>query len=155
MKEARAWGGWALDRDTARLLARTLDRRQPKLAVEAGSGMSTDLLTLYCDEVLTLEHDPQYAHPHATLCELVDGWYDIELPDEIDFVLLDGPPMSEGREEGLPRLWPHLADNFELWMDDADRTHEEEAVTDWLARFDIWVEYVPTSKGLFIIRRLP
>jgi hypothetical protein len=147
---------WMLSRDTCQLLVERLQTLRPKVAVEFGSGFSTALIALYSDRLVSLEHSAAHAAPWpcVTVCKLRDGRYQTPLPDGVEFALIDGPPAHKyGRDETFPQLWPHLADRFEVWLDDYDRDHEQQIVADWQTRFPITVERVGSVKGLAIIRR--
>lgn len=147
--------GWTLPLDTSRLLVERLRELRPALTVECGSGASTVVMSLWSDRHIALDHDPQYAAPWppVRICEIVDGWYQTDLPDGIQFALIDGPPGKIGRHNTFPNLWAHLADEFEVWVDDADRPKERAAIVDWQRRFPIDVQRVKTERGLAIIRR--
>ena len=150
------FSGSMLGRDTCLLLVDRLRVMRPKVAVEFGSGFSTSLIALYADETLSLDHSTKHAAkwPCVRICKAVDGTYDTDLPDGIEFVLIDGPIARRvGRHNTFPHLWPHLADEFEVWLDDANRDHEQAAIAAWQARFPITVEHVETVKGLAVIRR--
>lgn len=55
------------------------------------------------------------------------------MPDEIDFALVDGPPEGAGgRRQIIDDLWLTLAENGEVWLDDADRSGESAAINGWL-----------------------
>jgi predicted O-methyltransferase YrrM len=163
------WGGWTLGVPGARLIADALDSRQPICILEAGSGSSTAVFGEYARRtpqarVISLESDAVYFQ--ATKRMLVerglDGWVDLRmaalrvyplrnrdflwyenlgLPEGIDFVLVDGPPghVSSGRIAAMTALWPMLAPDFELWLDDAQRSRESNALRQW-AEFGVQVE---------------
>lgn len=133
---------------------------KPDLILEAGSGLSTVLLSKHARTV-SLEHVPRFARlsqkraPEAEvrLCEMKPfytlagrfHWYDTQLPAEIDFVLIDGPPMSIGREAALFAVWPYLSSRWEVWLDDADRPHEQACLALWAQWFRFKVEPVNGS----------
>jgi hypothetical protein len=77
--------------------------------LEAGSGLTTLILAATGWEVTSLEHDLDWYRrmteiigkcgiDNATLvkCDLVDGWYDVDLPEKYSMVLVDGPPRKLG-----------------------------------------------------------
>jgi hypothetical protein len=145
-----------LQRDVCLLLADRLRELRPKVAVEFGSGFSTALVALYADETLSLDNSTRWAAPWpcVRICDVRGGTYKTNLPDGIEFALIDGPrAMKYGRQGTFPHLWPHLAEAFEVWLDDADREHEQTILADWQKRFPINVEYVATGKGLAVITR--
>jgi predicted O-methyltransferase YrrM len=77
-------------------------------------------------------------------------WYETKgLPHDIDFALVDGPPghHSSGRIAALTALWPLLAPDFELWLDDAHRPGEKLAVEQWAAHYGV------TITGVFAGRK--
>jgi len=150
------FNSWMLSRDTCLLLADRLRELRPKVAVEFGSGFSTAIMALYCDHLISLDHSTTHAAPWpcVTVAPIADGTYKADLPDAVEFALIDGPPARRhGRQGTFPHLWPHLSDDFEVWLDDAGRDHEQAILTDWRQRFPITVEHVATGKGLAIIRR--
>lgn len=145
---------WELRQETLALLDARLDVLKPRRILEAGSGRSTAILSRHA-ETISLEHIPKYAEasrrlaPSAEvrLCQLrrfntLGGsfrWYSTPMPEGIDFALIDGPPLSIGREAALFALWPHLSPGWEVWLDDADRPHEQECLEMWADyfRFDV------------------
>lgn len=156
---------WALPPDALGLLTDRLAQRRPTQILEAGSGLSTLTIARHVAEhggsAVTLEHD-QFFHQRTVDLLASEGldldvgvrwaplryvpagpWYDTEVPDGIDFVLADGPPEAEGgRAAVLPALLPHLADGWELWLDDAFRPAEQAAVEAWRGEFGVSFERV-------------
>jgi hypothetical protein len=146
---------WELRKESRDLLDLRLAELKPRLVAEAGSGESTAILARHAPTV-SLEHIGQYADysrriaPTADvrLCRLKKfhtlagtfKWYDTQLPDGIDFVLIDGPPLSVGREAALFAFWPYLSDRWEIWLDDADRPHEKACLKLWAEHFKFEVE---------------
>ncbi|WP_160051056.1 glycosyltransferase [Nocardiopsis sp. FR26] len=154
LDEPGLWSGWALDAPGAQLVYSRLVERRPRLIVEAGSGASTVLLAEYARaaraHVVSLEHQARYREATAQLlaerglADYVDlrlatlmstpagPWYNIPLPDGIDFALIDGPPEGAGgRAAAFPELLPHLAEGAELVLDDAHRPGERTALAQW------------------------
>lgn len=147
---------WHLHASGLALLEEHVTAHPPRLAVEAGSGDTTLVLARHAERLVTLEHLPFHARAieqrltdaHLTaeirLTTIVHHstpagrlpWYAAPLPDGIDFALMDGPPESIGRTAGLFLLWPHLADDFEVWLDDTHRQAEKTALT-------LWAKYLP------------
>lgn len=152
---------WPIDATFAAELDRRLQLRKPRVIVEVGSGASTAILAAYAQahegvKVISLEHDQQHAARTLALLErlglaehadihlrplhaplsLPGPWYaNDDLPSMIDFVLVDGPPERlGGRAAVLPALWDRLlkgSGGWELWLDDADRPGERQAVETW------------------------
>lgn len=150
------WGDWAITHAAAAELDARLAALQPRVILEAGSGASTLILARYASatgaRVVSLEHSPSFAQATAGLLssegllgvvDIVtapltatpDGpWYDTEIPGGIDFALIDGPPMRDGgRAAAWPSIAGHMADRWELWLDDTDRPGEQSALTKWSA----------------------
>lgn len=147
---------WMLGHDTCLLLAERLRDLRPKVAVEFGSGFSTAIMALYCDELLSLDHSREKAAPWpcVRICQVAGGTYTTQLPDRVEFALIDGPPARRhGRQGTFPQLWPHLAEQFEVWLDDYDRDYEQSLVEEWSRTYPINVETVATTKGLAVITR--
>ncbi len=168
------WNGWALDRHTAEELAATLYRDQPRIVVETGSGMSTVLLAEYAlrtgARVTSLEHNSRYhgtttaalaarglgEHADVRLCPLEDidtpvgklPWYRTRIPEEVSFALVDGPPGTVGRGAALFALHPYLnPDGWQVWLDDANRPTEGEALKAWATHLPVEYEMVQFPKG--------
>lgn len=169
---------WAIDEHTTRELEHFLHTRRPRLIVEAGSGHSTVTLAEYASRtgatVISLEHLPEYAaqttallasrglaaHVDLRLAPLAgvgtpDGpraWYATPLPDGVDFALIDGPPKTVGRHAAMYALHPHLAEGWEVWLDDAHRPGERDCLTRWAKHLGVSVHVTDTPKGLAKIR---
>jgi predicted O-methyltransferase YrrM len=87
-------------------------------------------------------------------------WYDFsgaDLPDEIDLIVIDGPPselQKKARYPALPLLIDRLKVGGILMLDDAARGGERRAVEDWQAQFpNISVERLPMEKGLVVVTK--
>jgi predicted O-methyltransferase YrrM len=87
------------------------------------------------------------------------AWYDVQLQGSFDFVFVDGPPMKKGREVVYFAIADHLAEGWEIWLDDGRRDHESRCV-------DLWKEQFPgrfssctrkdiDDKGVWILRQRP
>lgn len=168
-------GKWSLDNAALAELDVYLWSRKPKVVVECGSGVSTLVLARYAQsndaKVVSLEHDARWANHtgqllfklglqhcidlrHAPLSEAPDPWYQTDLPDGIEFVLIDGPPLAlGGRAATFPALQPHLADDWEVWLDDADRPEEQAALKKWKKMSSIKVSTTNIPKGLTVITK--
>ena len=162
------FGDAAMDEHTIKDMVNRLDELTPKLIFEFGSGTSTLFLANWAQEngarVISLDHLKQYADKTRNLCAglkvevqhapLRNGMYNFKIPNNIDFALIDGPPAysPQGRVHVFPALWPHLSSNFEVWLDDANRKHEQKCLQQWSNKFPISFEIDSTGKGLAIIR---
>jgi hypothetical protein len=157
---------WELRKESRDQLDDYLTGYAPELILEAGSGESTAVLARHAPTV-SLEHIAEYAiysrriAPTADvrLCRLKKfhtlagnfKWYDTQLPGGIDFALIDGPPLSVGREAALFALWPYLGNRWEIWLDDADRPHEKKCLQLWAEWFKFKVEPI----NGWMVRLLP
>jgi predicted O-methyltransferase YrrM len=139
------------------------DRRE---IVELGSGVSTIVLARLMREregrLTTLEHDPDWAGVVRSqlkreglthVARLVEApleahvlalggapWYAeravAALPDDIDLLLVDGPPgygegMERSRYPALPAIQSRLAPEAIVILDDATRPGEREILERW------------------------
>ncbi len=58
------------------------------------------------------------------------------LGQKVDLLLIDGPPGKEvGRQNTLPLAMPLLADNADVFLDDAEREGESQIVARWQEQF--------------------
>jgi len=110
------------------------------------------------DRIATIHHTSLAMHD-------VDGtsrqWYDIRsvtLPDQIDFLVIDGPPAESSamaRFPAGPLLHERLAPGAIILLDDAGRPDEQVAVARWIAELG-WErvsQVTTTEKGIAILRR--
>lgn len=162
-------------------------RHKPRVVVEGSSGLSTlicgyALQQLGSGRVISLEHDASFAgvsqddvdrhglgaiarvHHAPIVQHSIRGrswlWYDYsraDLPDEIDMLVIDGPPSAlkkKARYPALPLLIDRLKVGGILLLDDAGRDGERRAVEDWRAEFpNIEIEQVPLEKGLVVVTK--
>jgi len=134
--------------------------------------------------LISLEHDLTYASQARDLLERhgagqnarvvvgdlvdyeVDGqmmkWYG-EVPWEdfregIDVLIVDGPPQTVGpraRYPAVPLLRGWLGPNPLILMDDGNRSSERWIANRWAENLNGRLEYVPTSRGAWILRAPP
>jgi len=156
---------WELRPESLALLDARLAELSPGLIVEAGSGESTRILSGHAPTI-SLEHVARYAQRSRRLAPAAEvrlcsirpfhtpagtfRWYDTQLPGRIDFALIDGPPLQIGREAAFLALAPYLTDGaWEVWLDDADRAHEQGCLTLWRRFHRFTVDYpAPTLARL-------
>lgn len=133
--------------------------------------------------VFSLEHEAQFAalsrlelarHGLTDWATVIDAplvpcatalgeklWYDTHaLPDKaIDMLVIDGPPETTGplaRYPAGPILFPKLASGASVFLDDADRPAEREAVEHWIRQFpDLVNSRLACEKGLAVLRKPP
>jgi hypothetical protein len=175
------WGEWTISRAMAVELAARLERLRPRRILELGSGVSSVVLAGHAArrpdaQVVSLEHDPAYHQRTSQLLRQLDlddhlrlrlaplrpwrcpdgsehRWYDVELEGGFEFVLVDGPPLQQGRAATLFALDGHLGAGWEVWIDDGHRRHEQDCVQHWreYLRFDSVLRDVD-DKGLWILQ---
>jgi protein-L-isoaspartate O-methyltransferase len=165
---------WILPKTTAAELDARLWQKQPRTILECGSGVSTLILARYAQQtgakVVSLEHKGEFYQQTLQLlrrqnlrdavdlriCKLdrsENPWYVTDLPDNIDFVLIDGPPTGEGgRAATFPNIYPHLSENWEAWLDDGDRVEETEMVKAWVSEFGVKSRFHRFPHGMYEIR---
>jgi glycosyltransferase involved in cell wall biosynthesis len=165
---------WVLPKTTVAELDSRLWQLQPRTVLECGSGASTLVLARYAQrtgaKVVSLEHKGEFYQRTLTnlrkeglresvdlrMCKLDGGsspWYVTDLPDNIDFVLIDGPPTGEGgRAATFPNIYPHLANDWEVWLDDGDREEEKEMARSWVSEFGVKSRYHRFPHGMLELR---
>lgn len=130
--------------------------------------------------VFSLEHDPLYAQKtrqeitrqgldsYATVIDAplrphklpagIWNWYETkDLPPMIDLLVIDGPPVSTqslARYPAIPVLTPRMAAQSRIFLDDADRADEREALARWASEFG-WIsaETLKAEKGVAVLRK--
>ena len=179
--------GFALLPEVGAALVVELLAGQPASVVELGSGVSTLLCAYASrlrgdGHVYSLEHDEKYHDRtrhyleergltsfvelfHAPLIsgDLAAGpWqrYDLDsvnLPSDMDFLLIDGPPRSVqplSRYPALPMLASRLSETAVVLLDDAAREDEQETIRLWRDEFPHFVEEeLISGKGAVFLRR--
>jgi predicted O-methyltransferase YrrM len=178
--------GWAAGPELTRYLAEAVAARGGARVLECGSGTTTVVLALVArsiglGQVTALEHDPDYAAQTRAELEarglagwgrVVDApltdvdlggetwrWYDPELVprNEIDVLLVDGPPGATGpqaRYPALPLLAERLAKDALVVLDDADRPDERAIAARWHdAHPDFTAEHLGHERGTLVLRR--
>lgn len=130
--------------------------------------------------VYSLENSPEFAvktralleqHGLADWVTVLDAplvtkstqtpWYDESvIPAElmaIDMLVVDGPPASTAplaRYPALPRLYPRMAANCTVMLDDADRSDEVELLRRWQQEFSEFEQtHLACEKGLVQLSR--
>ena len=82
------------------------------------------------------------------------SWYPVALIEDlqdVDFILIDGPPAKTcefARYPALPALADRLSPQATVWLDDAARGEEKQICERWAEVFDCTFESVPMEKGL-------
>lgn len=84
----------------------------------------------------------------------VVSWYPVPLIEDlqdVDFVLIDGPPARTcefARYPALPAMADRLSPKATVWLDDAARGEEKRICESWADAFDCTFETVEMEKGL-------
>ncbi len=78
------------------------------------------------------------------------------IPNEIDFVFVDGPPYYFGREGGLDEIYSKLKPGCLIVLDDAERYTEQCVIYKWLKTYNglelVFFQEKFGDKGLAILR---
>ena len=171
------WGNpWAADTEYLRSMISIVSSARGTV-VECGSGLTTLILTLIVKdknrEVYVLEHDRVWyqqvrdyvyrrsvGNVHIHWTPLRDygtfHWYDltgIQLPENIDVVICDGPPGSTygGRYGALPILSSKLNSSYSVLLDDAGRAEEKAIISQWCREFGLSVEVSDSEKPFALL----
>jgi predicted O-methyltransferase YrrM len=168
--------------DFLKVLAEQYYLNQPKVIVEAGSGVSSIILS----EVLmaagsdakhyALDHLEKYAdltrekikniHSEVVYAPLksyeIGGkswkWYDtsfLEKAGPIDMLVIDGPPeniQQLARFPALPLLINHLSEQAVIILDDTNRKDEQEIIRLWQEQYGFKAKSLYTEKGTYILK---
>lgn len=169
--------------DFLKVLADHYYRYRPKVIVEAGSGVSSIIISelLKADKSparhYALDHLEAYAaltrekvnNPgsqilHAPLKKYqIDGktwlWYDISVlegVEQIDMLVIDGPPeniQKLARYPALPLLKDKLSENAIIILDDTIRRDEQQVIKRWEEEFGMESRPINTEKGTHVMGR--
>ena len=167
------WSEWALRPAALAAVCNEIVLADRREVVELGSGVTTVVLGRLLGQrggrLSSVEHDPDWAgvvrglletdglgdavrlieaplEPHPSA---LDGahWYSeaalAALPDEIDLLLVDGPPGNEegierSRHPALPVLGERLGRGAMVVLDDAERPGEQGVLENWGAGYADW-----------------
>jgi predicted O-methyltransferase YrrM len=177
--------GWAASPELMAQIFHQIELTRPKTVFELGSGVSTVMIPHMLHQVgggilHSVEHDTEHVgrtRHHMTLQGIGDAqlheaplvpvdlnnerylWYDltaIPMPESIDMLIVDGPPLKShalARYPALPMLWERLSDGAVILMDDTDRADETQILKRWAAEYPVDVAWThPTSKGFTVMR---
>lgn len=109
-----------------------------------------------------LEQLPCSNHVILQKCAFIRGrykngekyrWYDAELYKEkglFDFVFIDGPMSSiVGRNGALPEIISYLSKNHRIYIDDYNRKHEQQCVSEWKRHYpNLIIETFNECRGI-------
>jgi predicted O-methyltransferase YrrM len=178
-----SFSGWAMSPDSQVFVGTTVLDTAPVSIVEFGAGASTVVVGYVLKRIgrghlISVEHDEAFAvsvnqmiHDHdlktavhvvhAPLKEVAPGlppWYDKgllvrELPEQIDFVIVDGPPGNLGpsaRYPALPFLIDRLAPGTTVVLHDAQREAEQKIIQRWEHEFHLTFRTIATATRLAV-----
>jgi hypothetical protein len=94
---------------------------------------------------------PYQINNHTWKWYSIPNWFD----RAIDLLIIDGPPEPTGplaRYPAGPILFPKLANNATVFLDDADRPDERKILEQWQLEFPLSVVRPRTEKGCAILR---
>ena len=167
--------------DFLKLLVDLLEKHQPACIVEAGSGISSIVISEWLKQHApntkhyALDHEEKYARLtrekiHFEGTQIIHApivthhlnnqaylWYDLQqLPKDqkIDFLVIDGPPAplaKHARYPALPLLTDQLSSNAIILLDDGIRQDEKETVDQWAGLASFQKRYLPLEKGAFVL----
>ncbi|NWN89635.1 MAG: class I SAM-dependent methyltransferase [Micrococcaceae bacterium] len=178
-------GGWALDARSLAHLISIFEEKRPQRILELGSGTSTVWLAylcrLYGGKVVALDHLEEYLdQTRGTLKDhgldsFVDArlapleevsrdrgsykWYALgalEDVENIDMVLVDGPPATTGKNArfpALPNVIDRLAPDATVILDDAHRPEEADIVDLWQSQFPEFTRQVLDTPRIAVLNR--
>ncbi len=157
-------GRWAMDPTGLLEVLYLIARKRPKVVLELGSGTSSIWIAYALEKdggrLISVDHETDFADRTRSLLELhevnhlaevrlaelsqlnINGeefqWYSVDAfrdLNEIDLLLVDGPPGSLGETARYPALHvlePRLAPNAVVILDDANRPGEQGIVRRWI-----------------------
>ena len=157
-------GRWALDPTGLLEVLFLIARKRPKVVLELGSGTSSIWIAYALEKdggrLISVDHESEFADRTRSLLDLhevshlaevrlaelrrleIDGeefqWYDVDAfrdLNEIDLLIVDGPPGSLGETARFPALHvleSRLAPDAVVILDDADRPGEQGIVRRWI-----------------------
>jgi hypothetical protein len=176
---------WRVSSDFAHATLASLLEKGEGSVIDIGSGISTLLFGYGVKmngggKVISLEHNKEYyekskalikAHELEEFCELyfcplkeyvLDGekwlWYDItdiQFPDDIALVSVDGPPGGTqymARYPAIPILEKFITDKTSIYLDDAYRNEEAEISKKWKMKFSLSSQLIKAHKGIFKLK---
>lgn len=169
--------------DFLKVLVEQLYLHQPKVILEAGSGVSSIILSealiaaqMDCDHY-ALDHLEKYADLTREKVNHLRSqvwftplksypihnqnwlWYDIDPLEKIpaiDLLVIDGPPENIqplARYPALPLLISKLSKNAIIILDDTNRADEQQIIQRWQQEFNLEAKFLYTEKGTCILRR--
>jgi hypothetical protein len=156
-------GQWALNPTDLLALLHLIEQRRPAVVLELGGGTSSIWIGYALERLggrlVSVDHEPEYAgntrrmvaaHGLHAVVEVRDAplrpievrgatfdWYDVDALadlDDIDLLIVDGPPGSTGplsRYPALDMLRHKLSRTATVYLDDLSREDEQETLRRW------------------------
>jgi predicted O-methyltransferase YrrM len=85
-------------------------------------------------------------------------YLNVDLPNVVDVVLIDGPPyfIEGGREACLYLIFDRIPAGGIIFLDDARRDGEQQALKNWERAFkeNIECQFLPTEKGMLLVKKV-
>ena len=184
IKPLPVMGNWAISSDFGLLLLSIMLEKKNGNVIDIGSGISTILCGYAVKKngsgkVISLEHDEDYYNKskkliaeheledyvelyYAPLIEYIIQdkkwlWYDIsniEFPDNVTLVSIDGPPGNTqelARFPAIPLLKKYLNDKTTVILDDGFRNDEKLSAAKWVENFGFHSEIIQNHKGAILL----
>ena len=158
-----------------------LQKSKPSSILEMGSGLSTVAHAIYSIQsqknvrISSIDHDQSWLEVTSGMLHNRNGFSDLveffhspitegdfgdwgkgyswpeKLKGPFDWLLIDGPPSHVGRAATLPIAWPMLSQGANIFLDDAERPGEQDAIKKWSAFYGSSLSVkgiLPLGKGL-------
>jgi predicted O-methyltransferase YrrM len=128
------------------------------LELGTGSAAGTKAMLSAAMQVISIDHMPEMTESAKTCVNdsrveflnapiAPDGFYDLSVLDgKFDFILMDGPPGTKARSNGVKSLIQYLASGGIMLVDDANRDIEN--LKEAQDEFSFSMEILPTRRGL-------
>lgn len=173
---------WALGEEVFEIILNELKGVEINRLVEFGSGSSSVRLCQAFEnaDIYSIEHDEEYVAKSRELKEeypatdnlkiiyaplqwhkfngrLYKSYSKVELPDNLDAVLIDGPPYwtRRGREFCMYQVYDKVKKGGKIFLDDASRSSEIKMVRNWLSLYpnSFVCEKYETKKGFLVLTK--
>lgn len=174
--------GWAMEPTALVELINIVHRERPRVVVECGSGTSTLWLAYALrrngeGQLISLDHQAEFAEKsqqmlvdhdltewarvrHAPLRQTDTPrgempWYTLDSDefDDVDLLVVDGPPKATGelaRYPALPVLADSLAPDARILFDDADRPDEVAVLDAWRESWNVVLDRDVAGRALLL-----
>ena len=177
---------WRVSSDYAHATLSSLIEKGEGSVIDVGSGISTLLFGYGVKKngsgkVIALEHSEEYfekskalikLHKLEDYCELyycplkeydLEGekwlWYDIsdiEFPNDITLISVDGPPGGTqymARYPAVPLMINYITKKTLVYLDDSNREEEKLSVERWNKEFSLKNNFFKSDRGYYLINK--